>query len=375
MVVAGLLAMAACGKSRNDAGPSPTPHDGPVAGHDGEAGATTIGEGGITAGGGGAGGAMPMLPLNDAGTGGEVPVVMNPVAPTYPGYELVLEEHFDAPLDLNGDAIWTWSDGGTRGGQVRYIEENISFRDGVMRILTSQPDTAIPASQSFAENTPELKSMAITSGELRTKFNNYRYGRYEARIKAPIPVPDARNQGNFVTQFLVSRTPLQEDYRQITFDLFGGRPDGLLTNVVNAPGIDSNESNKNYAVTHDLAPGFDTGEGFHTYAFVWKADSIAWYIDDALMAVRNYPLDNPGGPPVPEKSAKIALNTWVFNESYAFGGIDGHANHYPFTTEVDFIRFYKEDGEIYPCDAPPACLPPEDLNASKNNPKETDTEG
>jgi len=39
------------------------------------------------------------------------------------------------------------------------------------------------------------------------------------------------------------------------------------------------------------------------------------------------------------------------------------------TTSVDWIRFYKWDGEtFYPCSPLPGCLPPADRDYSKNNP-------
>ena len=78
-------------------------------------------------------------------------------------------------------------------------------------------------------------------------------------------------------------------------------------------------------------------------------------------------------PPIPNKSAKIMMSMWVFGGSYAFGGVDGEKNVYPFTSEYDFFRFYKQDGETYPMET--TALPAEDLNKSKNNPTETDTQG
>lgn len=380
VVLLGLLATPACGKSRGNPAKR-VPDDAPVAGHDG--GAVVAGGGGTGQAGtattvSGTGGTIALPPQGDAGMGGDAPVVGNPVAPIYPGYTLIIDEHFDVPLDLNADPIWTWSDGGMLEGQVRFVEEAISFGDGLMKITTDEPNEPVPAGSSFAEN-DEVASKRLTSGELRTKFNNYRYGRYEARIKAPTPVPGSRDKGNFITKFFTTRTPFQEEYYEATCEIVGGKPDGLLTNVVFwIEGKDSSDNRQNHAVQHDLDPSFAQGfdsSVFHTYAFVWRAGSISWYVDDELKAIRDYTPQSGNGTPVPDLTAKIMLNTWIFNASYAYGGELGDANVYPFTTEVDFIRFYKQDDESYPCAEPPSCLEPEDLNASKNNPNEADTEG
>ena len=49
------------------------------------------------------------------------------------------KEEFNAPLDLDTDPIWTWSDGGLYEGDVRFVKEQISFSDGKMKI-TAKPN-------------------------------------------------------------------------------------------------------------------------------------------------------------------------------------------------------------------------------------------
>lgn len=44
------------------------------------------------------------------------------------------EEEFNAPLDLDSDPVWTWSDGGLYEGAVRFVKEQISFSGGKMKI-------------------------------------------------------------------------------------------------------------------------------------------------------------------------------------------------------------------------------------------------
>jgi beta-glucanase (GH16 family) len=111
-------------------------------------------------------------------------------------------------------------------------------------------------------------------------------------------------------------------------------------------------------------PGGFTHQGqFHTYAFEWLPDRITWFVDDVPVRVKMGPRL-----PIPEKSAKIIMNLWVFAIAGGFGG-DPTRNQYPMAAEYDWFRFYKWNQETkYPCADAPACLPPEDRNKSKNNP-------
>jgi beta-glucanase (GH16 family) len=327
------------------------------------------GTGGVTTAGTGTGGAMGgSAPTAGTGTGGG-----GTNAPTYPGYTLVIDQGFDAPIDLDKDKIWTWSDGALSEGQVRYTKEAISFGEGHMKITTSKV-ASIPGGQSFAEN-GTVAAYTLQSGEFRTKFNNYRYGRYEASIKAPVPVAADMAAGNFINTLFTFRTPKVEDWREIDIEIIGGGVNKVFSNIVYADNKTDYGATMHSAAQVTAPANLDTRAMFHTYAFVWKADSVTWYIDNQPTAVRTYP-GTPAGdgtPMIPNKSAKIMMSMWVFNGSYAFGGVDGEANVYPFTAEYDFFRFYKQDGETYPME--PTALPAEDLNKSKNNPTETDTQG
>lgn len=295
-------------------------------------------------------------------------------APTYPGYTLVIDEGFDKAIDLDKDPIWTWSDGALSEGQVRYTKEAITFADGKMKITTSKPAAPLQGGQSFAEN-GTVGNFPLQSGEFRTKHNNYRYGRYEASIKAPTPVAGNPAGGNFINTLFTFRTPKIEDWREIDIEIIGGGVNKVFSNIVYADGKGDYGATMHSAAQVTAPAGLDTRAAFHTYAFVWKADGVTWYIDGNATPVRTYPgqPQGDGTAMIPNKSAKIMMSMWVFGGSYAFGGVDGDLNMYPFTAEYDFFRFYKQDGETYPMD--PAALPAEDKNKSKNNPTETDTQG
>lgn len=97
----------------------------------------------------------------------------------------------------------------------------------------------------------------------------------------------------------------------------------------------------------------------------WLPDRITWYIDGK--AVRSH---YGGHPPIPDKSAKIMMNLWIFGPKANFGGKHIHNNRYPMTSEYDWFRFYKWDGEdTYPCAGfSSACLSSDDTYLDGNNP-------
>lgn len=354
------LLLAACydREARVRAGEAPTPSaDAGASGAGGPPGEPTS-----------MGGAAGTPAASDAGSGGNAAGAgAEPTAPTYPGYTLVIDEHFDVPLDLNSDPIWTWSDGGW-ATEVRFVEDAISFGGGTMTITTSR-GTA-PANHSFAENT-ELPTRALVSGELRTKFNNFRYGRYEARIRTLRP--GVAPSGHMLLSSLVlSRTPKLEQWREISLDVTFDGPFGVIAALIYGDG-------QTFADTMKTSRGVGLESGgdiamFHDYTLVWSAGSVRWFIDDVLVHSYEAPVTTgPQAPPIPDASTKIMLNAWVSINPFAAGGPG--SDWFPFTTEYDYVRFYKEDGEQYPCGPTPSCLPAEDLNLSKNNPKETDTQG
>jgi beta-glucanase (GH16 family) len=175
-----------------------------------------------------------------------------------------------------------------------------------------------PAGTAFAEpiiNGPAgaVGAKAVRSGELRTRFNNFRYGRYEARFKPPT------SSGNFIATLFTLRTPKFQEWREIDIEVTADRPQGVLTNVIFANNVFSWNASIEDRVerfpagesTRGLPAGFANQEAFHTYAFEWLPDRVTWFVDDVSVRHRD---------------------------------------------------------DRYPCATPPDCLPAEDLDKSKNNP-------
>jgi beta-glucanase (GH16 family) len=146
-----------------------------------------------------------------------------------------------------------------------------------------------------------------------------------------------------------------------------GNSAGALTTIVNyannqavwVPGIED-------AASTSLGNGFTSRTATHVYAFEWTPDQIVWFVDGTVVRTGANSGANDLKVDVPEKSAKILLNLWVFANN-AYGG-DPANNKYPLYTEVDWFRFYRwNDDTTYPCNPVPACLSAADKDMSKNN--------
>lgn len=286
--------------------------------------------------------------------------------PQYPGFSLWLVEEFDEPLDLDVDPIWTWSDGGLSEGQVRFVRDGIRFEDGRMLLEVREGTQATrPQSCSHAEK-QYVAPKPLTSGELRTRYNLFRYGLYEVRMRAPSVQPsNTQINGNYVSTMFVFRDPKFIHWREIDIEVTGDSESSVTMNVLNA---DSAEAwSPNIQETTSLSGGgVNTRADFHTYAFEWLPDRITWYLDGQVIGRRQ----QGQGLPIPDKSAKIMMNLWIFGDLFSFGGAEGWNNRYPMQSEYDWFRFHAWDGDSrYPCMAmDESCLTQDDLYLSGNNP-------
>jgi hypothetical protein len=302
--------------------------------------------------------------------------------PTYAGYTLALVEDFPAPIDLDTDPVFTWSDGSPSGGQARFREQQISFANGTMIITADStcPSPAapcIPSSLSYAEsavnaNTGTVAAMNVWSGEFRTKYNNYRYGRYEVRYNAPSSNPTYganpganTNNGNFLSTMFAFRTPKWLTWNEIDIELEPSIPTSVAYNVIDAQNQDNYPEGNNAAGNTAAIAGYNNTQT-HTYAFEWTPTSVTWYLDGTMINQ----FDGTASDPIPSKSAKIMMNLWIFASSAAFGNPSN--NMYPFSATYDYFRFYKWAQETtYPCSPTPTCLSTDDTQYSQNNPNET----
>ena len=295
--------------------------------------------------------------------------------PTYTGFDLALVEDFPVAVDLNADPVFTWSDGIPNDSQTNFAEANITFANGRM-ILTAQSKCA-PANNnvtcyaprtSFAESYSDepiprsRPGTGVTSGEFRTKYNNYRYGRYEVKYTAP-----STTMGNFLSTMFVFRTPTNLAWNEVDNELEPNQGGKQNLNTVNAPagakGYPGGDAQSIPIAGLNIATE-------HIYAFNWTAAGITWYVDNKPTPTFTHaPAQMP---PIPNLSAKIMMNLWVFHDNSNFG--DPTKNVYPMTSSYDYFHFYKQTGETYPCSPTPGCLSKTNNDytvAAQNNPKET----
>jgi endo-1,3-1,4-beta-glycanase ExoK len=313
--------------------------------------------------------------------------------PTHAGYTLALAEEFDNPIDFATDANWAWSDGNVPGGSVRFVQDQITFSPGYMMITAiNRPAGVVPPALSFAQNATNEAPTAQLSGEMRTTYNNYRYGWYEARYKPPT------STGNFISTFFIFRTPQKQDWREIDIELTptgtgSPGPGGIGTNFYyyGTPAMPNGGLGYNANGTHNdgnemvpLPNGITNNQAdFHVYAFEWQPTFIKWYVDGTM--VRSCVAasatstkctaqgeNSTSSVPIPDQAAKIFMNLWIFGSPNAFGGDNPDSNTYPLTATYDYVRFYRlSDTTLeptYPCSPTPTCVAPADILESKNNP-------
>lgn len=285
--------------------------------------------------------------------------------PRYPGFTLWLVEEFDVPINLDSDPIWTWSDGGLHEGQVRFVKEQISFGGGKMRIeVKKNHGGQQPCSHAQSQ---KVKPKPLVSGELRTRYNMFRYGRYEVRMKAPSVQPgNAKINGNFVSTMFVFRDASFKHWREIDLEVTGRRAGAISTNVINGdykwhwyPSMEETDYPTTY---HHI----NARASFHTYAFEWLPSVIRWYVDGKVVREKHN-----GGVPIPDKSAKIMMNLWIYRKvRYPFGGFDLKNDRFPMHNEYDWFRFYKWDGDKHypPLDMSPGSITEDDKYLTGNNP-------
>lgn len=283
--------------------------------------------------------------------------------PHYAGFTLTLVEEFDRPLDLDSDPFWTWSDGGLREGQVRFVKENIRFEDGKMKIQVSPGMPSNTQHCSHAEKSI-LPPKKLSSGEMRSRHNMFRYGRYEASIKAPsVRHRNAWINGNYVATLFVFRDAKFRHWREIDVEITGDRADSLHTNVLWAEHADGWRAGMAEEGNHNL--GTNLRSHFHTYAVEWLPQSITWFFDGKVIRRKRG-----GRLRIPGLSTKIMMNMWMFDDRALFGGKHIRNNRYPMQTEYDWFRFYRWKGDKhYPCAGMGTqCLSSDDKYLSSNNP-------
>src|SRR5690606_19323954 len=171
--------------------------------------------------------------------------------------------------------------------------------------------------------------------------------------------------GNYIATLFTFRTPKTLYWREIDIEVTGDTENVVTTNVI----YGDNQAQWSEGIADADAAvmeGVNSRTDFHDYAFEWLPTGITWYVDGEV--IRTYGTNEKR--PVPELSAKIMMNLWIFNDSAGFGGPEIENNQYPMRSEYEWFRFYKWNGDnSYPCAAmDESCLSAGDKGSSSNNP-------
>jgi endo-1,3-1,4-beta-glycanase ExoK len=186
-----------------------------------------------------------------------------------------------------------------------------------------------------------LTETGVICGELQSR-EAFGYGLYEVRLRTTVsnPVGNGLNAA-----FFTYIGPVHDRaHHEIDVEILLRAPGVATFNTfVDGSPLGGGEA--------PVAP--PSGAAFHTYAFDWRPDGIAWYVDGRL-AHRTDP-----GAPIPEPPQKIYASLWT-SDSFPdwMGPFDPDA--LPARVEIDWIAFTALG---HPCQAARPVLCPEDWPA------------
>lgn len=208
-------------------------------------------------------------------------------------------------VDLKNGAseFFEAADGWCNGSMfnVTWRKENITFENEKMQLIIDNDKS-------------DEKTVPYSGGEYRSK-DFYGYGRYEVSMKA------IKNDG-VVSSFFTYTGPSDDNpWDEIDIEILGKDTTKVQFNYF-TNGVGQHE------YLYDL--GFDSSEGFHTYAFEWHKDKIVWFVDgtEVYTASEN----------IPVTKGKIMMNAWCGI------GVDGWLKAFddsqvPLTAEYESISY------------------------------------
>lgn len=185
----------------------------------------------------------------------------------------VTTSHFSDGFDYANTGAWSKADGWSNGGMFNctWRASNVNFSGGVMNLTI---------------NRDYQGSKPYSGGEYRTN-STFGYGLYQVRMKP------CKNPG-IVSSFFTYTGPSDgTPWDEIDIEFLGKDTTKVQFNYfTNGAG--------NHEYVHNL--GFDASTSYHTYAFNWQPNYIAWLVDgrEVYRAYSNIPR-NPG---------KIMMNIW-----------------------------------------------------------------
>jgi beta-glucanase (GH16 family) len=187
-------------------------------------------------------------------------------------------------------------------------------------------------------------------GELRTRAGKrIRYGRLEARIKAP---PRQEASGYITSLFTYRAEGSPREWEEIDVELEGGRPDKFQANLIYGIGAWDWWSTRQWGAWEEK---IDIGpvDEWRVYAIEWIPDRIQWFVDgQRVRALHQSDIDclpeckppQRKPTPIPDDPTDIMMNFWIPHDGIQdeFGG-NKRRNAYPMKTQYDWFRYYELD--------------------------------
>lgn len=209
--------------------------------------------------------------------------------------------HFGEGFDYYNSQAWEKADGWSNGGMFNctWRAYNANINNGILNLSIT--------------NDWNYGSKPYAGAEYRTR-NKFGYGLYQVRMKP------AKNPG-IVSSFFTYTGPTDgTPWDEIDIEFLGKDTTKVQFNYyTNGVG--------NHEYIYNL--GFDASTSYHTYAFNWQPNYIAWLVDgrEVYRAYNNIP-SHPG---------KIMLNIWPgIGVDEWLGWYDGRTN---LTASYDWVAY------------------------------------
>ncbi|MEY2634681.1 MAG: hypothetical protein RIS75_621 [Actinomycetota bacterium] len=254
-----------------------------------------------------------------------------------PKLELLWSQEFDSPQGASPDlTFWSYQIGdGTDYGipgwgnqELEYYTDTQATMDGEGNLVLHAVKNSQDAQDFMCYYGPAqwLSSRLATAGKL-----TFKYGRIEARIKAPT------GGGSWPALWMLGTDIEQNPWPQCgeidIIELRGNAPREVIGTVHGPDYFGDNGNGTSLWLDADVA------DEFHTFTIDWLPDSITWYFDG-----RKY---------FALTAADVAPKEWVFNHEFYLllnlavgGGFAGEVDPDLTSTQlvVDWIRHYSIDG-------------------------------
>lgn len=218
--------------------------------------------------------------------------------------EVVSGPSFVEEFDSLDRKRWYISDGWSNGEHQNCVwsKDQVKVADGVLHL-------------GFARQAAEDRDHVC--GEIQTN-QRFGYGTFEIRMKAV--KGSGLNTGFFTYIGPVHKQPHDE----IDFEVLGKDPSQVQLNQY----VDGKSVGDGKLV--DVPGGAD--QGFNDYAFVWRKEGIAWYVNGKLVGEATDPAR------LPSHAQKIYISLWGSDTLKSWMGIFAEPEA-PVAAEIDRVAF------------------------------------